>query len=63
MEITYTKGAPTTRLVKHVQRGNFPMILYGILKNLLEGTLYWVYATKPNMHLVQTRKQDAGGKK
>ena len=63
MEITCTKGAPTTRLVKHVQRENFPMILYRILKNLLEGTWYWVTATQPNMHLVQTRKQDAGGKK
>ena len=26
---------PTIRLVKHVQRGNFPMMLYGIAKTLL----------------------------
>ena len=29
------KGEPTIRLVKRVQRSNFPMILYRILKNLL----------------------------
>ena len=28
-------GEPTSRLVKHVDRGNFPMILYRIAKNLL----------------------------
>ena len=26
---------PTIRLVKHVERGNFPMMLYGIANNLL----------------------------
>ena len=35
IQITYKKREPTIRLVKHVQRGNFPMILYKILKNLL----------------------------
>ena len=28
-------GEPTLRLVKHVDRGNFPLILYRIAKNLL----------------------------
>ena len=28
-------GVPAIRLVKHVERGNFPMILYRIAKNLL----------------------------
>ena len=35
MEITYKKGAPTIRLVKHVQSGNVSIILYRILNNLL----------------------------
>ena len=35
MEIIYKNGAPTIRLVKYVERGNFPMILYRIAKNLL----------------------------
>ena len=35
IQITYKKRKSTIRLVKHVQRGNFPMILYKILKNLL----------------------------
>ena len=29
-------GVPTIRLVKHVERGNFSMILYRIAKNLLQ---------------------------
>ena len=36
MEITYKKRAPSTRLIKHVQKSNFPMILYKTLKNLLQ---------------------------
>ena len=28
-------GVPTKRMMKHVERGNFPMILYRIAKNLL----------------------------
>ena len=36
MEINHKNRAPTTQLVKHVQRGNFPMILHRILKNLLQ---------------------------
>ena len=36
MEITFKKGAPTIRLVKHVERGNFSMILYRIAKILLQ---------------------------
>ena len=35
MEITYKNGTPTIRLVKYVERGNFPVILYRIVKNLL----------------------------
>ena len=35
MEITYKNEAPTIKLVKHVERGNFPMILYRVAKNLL----------------------------
>ena len=34
MEIIYENGAPTIRLVKHVEGCNFPMILYRIPKNL-----------------------------
>lgn len=33
MEITYKKGVPTIRLK---MKGNFPMIFYRILKNLLQ---------------------------
>ena len=36
MEITYKNGAPPIRLVKYVERGNFPVILYRIAKNLLQ---------------------------
>ena len=36
MEITYKNGEPTIRSVKHVERVNFPMILYRIAKNLLQ---------------------------
>ena len=32
---TYKNGAPITILVKHVKRGNFPMILYRVAKNLM----------------------------
>ena len=35
MEITFKKGAPTIRSVKHVEKGNFSMILYRIAKILL----------------------------
>ena len=35
MEITFKNGEPTIRLTKHVERGNIPMILYRIAKNLL----------------------------
>ena len=35
MEITYKNAVPTIRSVKHVERGNFPMILKRIVKNLL----------------------------
>ena len=34
MEITYKKGAPTVRLLKHNKKGNFPRIVYRIAKNL-----------------------------
>ena len=34
MKMTYENGMPTIRSVKHVERGNFPMILYRIAKNL-----------------------------
>ena len=36
MEITCKKRAWTIRLVKHAKRGNFPMVLSRILKNLLQ---------------------------
>ena len=35
MEITYKKGAPTIRLIKHNKRGSFSRILYRIAKNWL----------------------------
>ena len=35
MERTYKNVVPTIKLVKHVERGNFPMILYRVEKNLL----------------------------
>ena len=34
MEITYKKGAPAARLVKHNKRGNFSRTVYRIAKNL-----------------------------
>ena len=36
MEITYKNGVPTMRLVKHVERGKFPMILYRIGNNFFQ---------------------------
>ena len=35
MEITYENGATTTRLVKHVEWDNFPVILLELQKKLL----------------------------
>ena len=36
MEITYKNETPIIKLVKHVQKGNFRMILYRIAKNMLQ---------------------------
>ena len=36
MEISYKNGKPTKKLVKHVERDNFPTILYRIF--FVEGT-------------------------
>ena len=35
MEITYQNEAPTIRLVKYIERDNFPIILFRISNNLL----------------------------
>ena len=50
MEITYKNGAPTIRLVKHVKRGNFPMVLYGIANNLLQREIDCTGLTVMSMH-------------
>ena len=51
MEITCKNETPTIRSVKHVERGNFSMILYRITKILLGGEggkQYRFSTTHPN---------------
>ena len=40
MEITYENGAQTTRLVKHVEWDNFPVILLELQRSCCGGDMY-----------------------
>ena len=47
MEITYKNRVPTIRSVKHVERGNFPMILYRIQRICCVGDTVKIWCNSP----------------
>ena len=47
MEITYENGATTTRLVKHVEWDNFPVILLEFQKSYCGGDMVQIWCNSP----------------
>ena len=47
MEITYENGAQTTRLVKHVEWDNFPVILLELQRSCCGGDMVQIWCISP----------------